>query len=291
MRQDVAATRIVAATAAPITFTTVDHEGEPATPSGTVTVAVVDSQGDAVTAGAVSTSGNVSTSTLPIASTANVDRLTATWSDDGTVTGSTVHDVVGGVYASTTEIRDIVGVLESVVKWDAATVKRVRNEVEYIIERVTGRAFVPRFNSARVDGTGCDSIGLPHPDLRSVVWAQYHNGSSWVDVTGSVAEIRPDNAGTARFVSGDVWPSAPLNIGYRYGMDRPPDDLKEAAAQYIKYRLASVKSGIPDRAISIQGTELGNVVLATPGLGGWTSGIPNVDAVLNGYRWKRPVLA
>jgi len=291
MRQDVADTRIVAATAAPITFTSIDHEGEPTTPTGTVTVAVVDSQGDAVTAGAVSTTGNVSTSTLPIASTSSVDRLTATWTDDGTEVATTVHDVVGGVYATTTHIRDIVGVLDNATKWDATDVKRVRNEIEYIIEMVTCRAFVPRFDVAHLDGTGSECLSLPHPDLRSVVWAKYHNGSAWVPVTGTVSEIQPDNAGTASFLSGSTWPTAPLRIGYRHGRDRPPADLVAAAAKFVKYRLASVKSGIPDRAISIQGTELGNITIATPGLGPWTSGVPDVDSIINHYRWKRPVLA
>ena len=84
----------------------------------------------------------------------------------------------------------------------------------------------------------------------------------------------------------DVFPLGHKNlkVGYRYGLDRPPADLKRAVVKAVEARRAGDTSGIPSRAISVQGTELGNVVLATPGLGKWITAIPEIDEVINRYR-------
>jgi hypothetical protein len=82
-----------------------------------------------------------------------------------------------------------------------------------------------------------------------------------------------------------------VRIGYEYGLDRPPEDLKKASVQAIRAQLNTFASGIPDRATSLQPFDGGNIVLATPGLGPWITGIPAVDEALKRYKWRDAVIA
>lgn len=287
MLADVAESRIVAATAATLSFTGQDSDGEPSDP-GTVTVGVVDSSGSAVVATGTATaaSGNDRTIGLTAANTASVDRLTATWSAGGVVLAVTQHDVVGGVYATTARIRaDGDGLLVE-EKYSKAALILARTKVEYQFERSCRRAFVPRFQSEIVDSVGAECLVLSKPDLREVVWAQRFDGSAWVDAGVTLTGIEPSDAGLAVLASG-CWPSGRVRVGYRHGFDRCPPDLRDAAIEAISFLLHSDKSGIDPRVTDLFPAEGGRMQLATPGLGIWVTAIPTVDSVLKDYRWSR----
>ena len=272
MFQDVAKSRHLVGVAITLTMTGSDENGEPADP-GTVTVAVTNSVGASVTSGAVAVSSNDRSTTIAAADNAAVDRLTAVWSSGGAVLATTHHDVVGGFYASLADIRSNTTLLE------------VRSEVEYQLDDACRRAFVPRFASETLSGSGRNVLQLAQGDLREVVSLEYWTGAAWADLAVTVAEIEPDSFGRA-VLRRDVFPAGHKNlrVGYRYGLDRPPADLKRAVVKAVEARRAGDTSGIPSRAISVQGTELGNVVLATPGLGKWITAIPEIDEVINRYR-------
>jgi hypothetical protein len=72
-------------------------------------------------------------------------------------------------------------------------------------------------------------------------------------------------------------------VGVEHGRDYPPDDLKRAAVTAIRHQASQGRSGLDARAMSFQPIDGGNVVLATPGLGPWVTGIPAVDEVLKRY--------
>jgi len=284
---DVAQSRHVAARAATLTFSGTDEDGQPADP-GVVTVAVTNSAGETVTAGAVSVvATNNRTSVISAADSPTVDRLQAVWSSGGVELETTYHDIVGGVYCSVADIRDGSS-LNNETTHTSASLIIDRSEAEYQIESACNRAFVPRFWSETLSGTGHSSVMLEKPDLRDVVWANYWTGSAWAPITGVVADIPPSGVGVA-ILRSDFWPAGHNNvqIGYRYGWNRPPADLKRAAAKAVQHHRHTDSSGIPDRAISIQGSELGNVVLATPGLGRWVTAVPGIDEVLNRYKFTR----
>lgn len=283
MFQDVAKSRHLVGVAITLTMTGSDENGEPADP-GTVTVAVTNSVGASVTSGAVAVSSNDRSTTIAAADNAAVDRLTAVWSSGGAVLATTYHDVVGGFYASLADIRSNT-TLGSATKHPDATLLEVRSEVEYQLDDACRRAFVPRFASETLSGSGRNVLQLAQGDLREVVSLEYWTGTAWADLAVTVAEIEPDSFGRA-VMRRDVFPAGHKNlrVGYRYGLDRPPADLKRAVVKAVEARRAGDTSGIPSRAISVQGTELGNVVLATPGLGKWITAIPEIDEVINRYR-------
>jgi hypothetical protein len=161
-----------------------------------------------------------------------------------------------------------------------------RTEVESMLNDACRRSFVPRFASEILSGSGHAMLQLANSDLREIVWADYWTGAAWAPMPAILGHVPADPFGRVVLRAGSYWPCGSNNIrvGYRYGWDAPPADLRRAAVKAVEARRTGDGSGIPSRAISVQGTELGNVVLATPGLGKWITAIPEVDEVINRYR-------
>ena len=82
-----------------------------------------------------------------------------------------------------------------------------------------------------------------------------------------------------------------ISIAYEYGLDSPPDDIREAALIAIRSKLLADRHGLPSRELSISNAD-GIVSIAQPGTDRPT-GIPEVDEVLNAYRdrYRVPVVA
>lgn len=107
--------------------------------------------------------------------------------------------------------------------------------------------------------------------------------------TDELAAVEMSPWGTLRNPAG--WGAHAYRIGVEHGHDSPPADLQAAAITRLRHRLNMVRSGIPDRATSMS-TEAGQTfALATPGLRGFVTGIPDVDVVLERYRFVRAGVA
>jgi hypothetical protein len=288
----VASQRAVRSTAAVLRWQGVDPDGEPADP-GTVTIGVVDSEGTVVVAAGSATTGsgsNPRTYTLSAAQTADLDVLTATWTVSGTVVAVTTLEIVGDVYVSASDVRLIEPALGEVPDYSTAKIHTARAQVEQMFEDACNRAFVPRFRVDTLRGSGRHWIVTRRPDVRAVRWANYTDYNGTV-TTVDVSELEFDELGVIKWRD-DVWPSGyQVKIGYEYGLSRPPEDLRQAAVQAIRAQLNTFRSGIPDRATSFQPIDGGNVILATPGVGQWVTGIPAVDECLKRYRWHDVAVA
>jgi hypothetical protein len=265
--------RIVAATEATITWQPTDQEGEPADPAAAVTVGVKRADGTALVADGAATTGTGDSPrafALSRAQTAQLDVLVATWRIGATVVATTHHAIVGRRYVSLAEVRQIDPTLLSTETTKNADMLRARDEVETMFEQRTGRAWVPRFSVVEVR----PGRPLRVRYLRSVRWVQ------------SVLE----DGTTADFATTGLAPAGPwegsydhFRVGVEHGRDYPPDDLKRAAVTAIRHQASQGRSGLDARAMSFQPIDGGNVVLATPGLGPWVTGIPAVDEVLKRY--------
>lgn len=281
--------RIVQATSATLSWQGVDQHGEEADP-GVVTVGVVRADGSVVVAAGTSTDGSglaPRTVTLTPAQTADLDLLTCTWKNAGGVTvGTTVVHVVGGVYASLKEIRSRDRVLADPGTDASDTLQRARAEAEHQFEKTMGQAFVPRFDVARLNGSGRATLTLPWAALRRVRWVRVWSGQSAVSFTAEeCAAIRDHDAGIAVRPDWAIWPwgRANIEIGYEHGHDTPPPDLQRALIQYVRRGARRHDNPILDQATSFTMVEGGTLSLATPGVGKWTTGIPDVDVVLMAY--------
>lgn len=264
--------RIVAGAAATLTWQPVDSDGEPADPGAAVTVGVVRADGTELLPPLTATTGTGAAErsvALTAAQTAVLDWLTATWTVSGTVVATTVHEVVGGVYMTTARLRHDEPSLGDHAKYPPADLIAARDRSERAFESECFRAFVPRFKVATVDANGL----LPDTDIRSIRW---------------VVNEETGAAVTYTYVTDtqilDLDSSVTVRVGYEYGWDAPPADLLEKFARVVRYSLNAARSGIPDRAMSFQPAEGGNVVLATAGLGPWIYGIPDVDQVIARHR-------
>lgn len=281
--------RVVRAAAATLTFQGVDADGEPADP-GTVTVGVTRADGTTLVAAGTATSGtgtNPRTYALTASQTADLDYLTATWTASGVVVGRTFVEIVGGVYASTALIRGMDAVLGNAGTDTTADLIRARQAVERLFESVTGAAWVPKFDTCRLDGSGTGSLLLPWPMLRSVRWCRiYSDDTTYETLTADeLAAIPADEAGIAWRTDGQFWPAGRRNvqIGYEHGADRPPVDMIEQLVVAVRKGARRFDNGLPEQATFVNFAEGGSATLATPGVGQWHTGIPSVDEMLKRY--------
>jgi hypothetical protein len=285
--------QIVAATAANLSWQPTDSDGEPATP-GTVTVGVTRSAGTVVLAPGAATSGSASaprTVALTAAQTAAVDWLTATWSVSGVVVGETVHEVVGAPLITRAQL------IEREPKLTATALTeflRARREADDLFFDQCRRSFVPRFAVERIQGRWLrdqSRLSLRFPDVSEVRWANHIDSNGTVTAI-DVAGVGPSSTGIVTLVGSDLWPcDGEIEVGYVHGMTRPPHDVLSAVARYMRDILGSGTSSIPDRATTYSDGQGGTTQLATPGLGPFVTGIPEVDKVLMDRAWKVPGIA
>jgi hypothetical protein len=275
------------------------YVGETPTDSAaTVTVAVTDANGDPVTSGNATHQGAADSGeyafTLP--SQSELSLLTVAWS--ATIAGAAVVEtdqveVVGGFFFTLAEGRGSDSSLADTDKYPTSDLVTKRVEVEQECERICDRAFVARYARVVVDGTGHSDLVLTHPDpdrtpahvrtIRRVSMAPRAD-ETFVDFTaGELAALRVADDGTLRRLDGALFTEGFGNIvvEYEYGLDAPPDDLKQMTLRRFRSRLNLNKTGVPDRALSFTLEGGGAFRLSMPGA--WATGIPDVDAAYARY--------
>ena len=293
----VADEQILRGSAATISATFRDQDGDAADPSGTVTVGVADEAGTTVVAAGTATttvSTGVRSYTLTPATTADLRVLVATWTD-GTVTTTTRTEVVGGYYASVRAIRQSDPVLEDPRKYPAAAIVAARRAVETEFENYCGVSFVPRYRRVRLDGTGDDEMTLPDLELRRVLSVREYDGNlAYVDYTpAQLAAIPAAPNGVAVRTTDHVFLEGDRNVvvEYEHGYDRPPADILEAFFLRVRDVLNRSNRGVPDRATTFTSDVGGTYSLLVAGRGGSITGIPDVDVALRRHARKVPGLA
>lgn len=269
--------RILIATPATLTATFYDG-GETAVDPGTVTVTVTRADGTAVVTGAATSGSGAAARTYSLAAQTRLDHLTATWT--GSIGGRTVttrHEVVGGFYAELAEIRTL-DALSNTSKYPTATLERARWQAEAKFEDATGVAWVPRHDLMTAFGDATTQLLLRWPRPRSLI-AVTIDGTVISDLTTfsiyNTGIVERENKVT--FPRGTVQ-SGNVTIEYTHGYDRPPEELRWAFLQYVRYLILDTTSRIPDRASSYS-TEFGTFQLVTAGFQRPT-GLPEIDEVL-----------
>lgn len=263
--------RIIAGSAATITWRPVDQDGEPSDP-GTTTVAVTRSDGSTVHAAGTATSGSGNTRTvaLSLSQNARPDRYTATWTG-ATATGSTTIDAAGGVYFGVQELRDRESSVAQLADYPTETVQEMRRVVEDKFER-TGVVFVPRFVVVAPSNSVVNMAGV-----RAIRWVQLDDEAETVITTDldDYAEIEPQHV---RVLSTYV-----KRIGLERGMDAPPSEVRRAAMRYCRHLLTANQPGVDYRTLSTVNPDGSRDQYAIPGVANWRTGIPEVDEVLMDY--------
>jgi hypothetical protein len=195
-------------------------------------------------------------------------------------------EVVGGFYFGLAEARASDNALTDPVKYTTAMLAAARIQVEQEIDEICYRAFVPRFRRVALDGTGTDTISTPDPDLRTLRAASiaYLTGGDLQALTGSyLTRVVPVADGLLVRQYGLPWPFGTGNavVEYEYGLDAPPEELRQAGMKRMRSVLTSRNSGVPDRASSYTTQEGSTYRLTLPGRR--STGIPDIDAVYMRY--------
>lgn len=263
--------------------------------STTVTYAVTDANGTAVTSGNA-THGDTGTYSFALPSQSLLSLLTVTWS--ATISGVAVTEqdqaeVVGGFFFSLAEGRGSDASLSDTSKYPTMDLVDKRTEVEQECEAICDRTFVPRYARVTLDGSGASDLVLTHPgpdrtvahvrSIRSVTMAPRADETFVAFTVAELAALRVSDDGTLRRLDGTTFTEGFANVvvEYEYGLDAPPEDLQQAALRRFRSRLNMNKTGIPDRATSFTLAEGGAFRLSMPGA--WTTGIPDVDAAYARY--------
>lgn len=134
------------------------------------------------------------------------------------------------------------------------------------------QAFVLRSES--FDVWGSSRIEIPRYRVRSIESLTIEGDSQ--DIQGLWLD--------GRAILGGGW-DGPLSVTVTHGWDAPPRRIKEAA-MILTYQRA-ITGPIDDRAIGRVTPEGSILNLATPGMRGAVTGIPEVDAAIRQFRKKR----
>jgi hypothetical protein len=188
-------------------------------------------------------------------------------------------------YFDIAELRAIPDVSDA-VKYPDVRLASARAWIEAIIERHVGTSFIDRSRVRTVDGNGRNSLLLP--GYASSVLSVAVNGVALTDFVLSSAGVLTLTSGA--FVYGTQ------NVVVTYLENATPagvpEDLKWAAMEAARYKLKERDSRISSRTVSEFDGEGGTTRFAMPGLDRPT-GLPDVDAVINGFRaeYRLPAIA
>ena len=246
----------------------------------TATVSITGDDGTVIVASTAATEAGtgVVTYTVTPAHTADLDIWSVRWT--ATIGGQAqtftdIVEVAGGVLFTIAQARAL-SPLSSAVTYPTASIVEARTMVETALEDACGVAFVPRYYKQRVSGSGRSTLML-RPRLRTIRSVTVDD----VAITQSYVDtMRVLPTGEAYYPSYWTRGTSNLEIAYEHGHDYPPPRVSQAALLWAKNHL--VKGPIDDRTTSLQ-SEDGTYALATPGLRGSWTGIPEVDAVIQQY--------
>ncbi len=188
----------------------VDTNGNPTTPTGSVTVGVMSASGQTIippgTAATVDGSGNMSIA-VTATQTWQLDQWTATWTDTGSG-GSVVtsdHEVCGGFLFSVADARASDATLANTTNYPNAVILAGRQPVEEECEFICDVAFVPRYNRVLLDGTAEPEIYLPDSKLRTIRSAMIitadTTGGAYVDLPAVTSIVCSSSTFTVTFAA------------------------------------------------------------------------------------------
>lgn len=275
--------RILQNAPATITGTIADSDGEPIAPVGSVTVNITRADGTVIATGRSTTlvSTGIYTAALTATETASLDRLTFAWKDGSTVRTTSYVEIVGGYYFTVAEARNSDPTLDDKSRYPDSVIIAKRRDVEDEFERITGCAWVPRYDEYTQDIGWQYGVNLPVMRLRTLRAVTSIVGTVSTSLDTSILITDPWGTVNHNITSPVPFPAGQLSIAYEHGADSPPSDLKRVALLRLRMMLNADKAGIPSNATSFIPAGGGaTLTLAQPGRAGYETGVPEIDAVL-----------
>ncbi len=219
-----------------------------------------------------------------------LDQLVVSWSatlDGSLVVDTDLVEVAGGTYFDLADLRAGDRDLADVTAYSTERLRTARVEVEEECEAICGRAFVRRYRKVVVSGRDELGLILPDADVRAIRSAGIIATPGTAPVLLSDAELAAlvvnGDSRTLTRPAGSVWPGGTGNVvlGYEYGLDRPPTDLRRAAMTRMRTWVSTPNRGIPPRAESWTDSAGQTYRLTLPEA--YATGEPDVDAAYARY--------
>jgi hypothetical protein len=290
--------RILRGAPATLTYEHLDADGEALDATGALTVGVTRADGTVVLAPGTATvkpggSTGRYTVALTAAQTAQLDLLTATWSDAAAPTAArtTVHAVVGAFMFSVAELRAFEKGFDDVAEYPSPKLIAARNHAEDEVERICDRVFVPRYRRVVLDGTGEDTVLTGCSEIRTVRSVREYastGSATYTTFTASqLAGLVPTPDGALRRTDGRVFDFGfgTVVVELEHGLTVWGDDLRDAVMTRAADRARRFDSQIPERAARYTGADGFSFDLTIPDE--FSTGIPAVDAVYGSPRYSR----
>jgi hypothetical protein len=209
-----------------------ERAGESIDP-GTVAVSVYsDRQGATILTGA-STGGAPGLSRsfiLTPAQTANLDRLTVTWTASDSSVLTSYVEVVGGFLFSTMLARSRSPLQEATYTSD--TIMAFRTNAEMALEDICGVAFVPRYSREEMSINAPGMLVGSRRRIRSVQQITTHmsdNMGGFQQPLTTLSGMQIVNGTSIYMPSFWNWFSRPIYAAYEHGYDFPPPRVTMAA--------------------------------------------------------------
>ena len=259
------------------------EDGVPADPSpDSATVTITRDDGTAIATDAATTNVGVGavSYTLTPSDLADLDLLTVTWKATFGGQEQTYTDtieVVGGFLFTIAQARASTP-LNDTVKFSTQQIIDARTLVETALEDACGVAFVPRYRREAVSGSGTRNLLLSMPRVTAVRPASV-DGTDFT--LGELAGVVPSGPGVIYAQNGWARGFGNYTVAYEHGWPSPPPRISQAALRWARHILAGT-SQIDERYTSVS-NDVGTFSLATPGLRGSVTGLPEVDAAIAEY--------
>jgi hypothetical protein len=224
----------------------------------------------------------------------SLTQVTISWtgSFSGTpVTIQTDVEIVGGFYFSIGELRNYDSALSNTTRFTDAALVEARDYVEAEFEDICKRAFVPRYwreDSLEIDYDE-NMVWLEKPEpikflsikQNAADLLNYYTSGSLVKDKNSPRGIHVINTAVNLFNYNTLY--YPISVEYEYGLTSVPIPIKRKALKRAKMLLLGQNSTIDERALTMILPDIGSVNLATPGVRGSQTGVPDIDVVLSRY--------
>lgn len=270
----------------------------PTDATGSVLVTIARQDGTVVQGPTAATGPTSNVYSFVFSGSDTLDNLTVTWSatvgGDAVVLDEDFIEVVGGFYFSLAEARAIDPKFADTGRFTTDDIKAKRIEVEDECERITGRAWVPRFQRDILSGSGQNILVLSKTMLRRV--RSITVDGALMD-SGTVALFGGDRLGALRFsqnvqasasAPGWAYGSGNIIVEYEHGHDRPEPPVVRGAKLRMKSFLLTTQSPMMDRAERVMTVDQsgGTVTYGSPSED--RTGIPETDAAYGKFPHPRP---
>jgi hypothetical protein len=281
--------RVLRNTAATITVTfyngstAVDADSDP-------TVVAKKADGTTLFSTTATNEAPVGTYSVVIPAQATLNVITLTWT--GLFTGTPVVitstvEIVGGFYFSIAELRAYDKALQDTNRFPTTALVDARMQVEAEFEDICGRAFVPRYyKETGVSREDVDMLWLDMPEPITILKYTV-DGADQIGWYNSGLIKRDKYAPRALVLTGEALASmyaTNIDMEYEYGLKNVPTPIKYKALKRARQVLIGQNSTIDERALTMSLPEIGTVNLATPGVRGSETGVPDIDVVLSRYK-------